>query len=78
MINKSEPKLIEYNIRFGDPESQVLMMRLKNDLADLFKSIFNNTLQKKRISWTKECGITVGAASPRAQGLATTKTAIDN
>ena len=39
------------------------MMRLKNDLADLFKSIFNNTLQKKRISWTKECGITVVAAS---------------
>tara|TARA_B100001540_G_C15715502_1_gene600562 strand:- start:262 stop:1215 length:954 start_codon:yes stop_codon:yes gene_type:complete len=63
MINKSEPKLIEYNIRFGDPECQVLMMRLKNDLADLFKSIFNNTLQKKRISWTKECGITVVAAS---------------
>ena len=32
MINKSEPKLIEYNIRFGDPECQVLMMRLKNDI----------------------------------------------
>ena len=40
MIDKSEPKLIEYNIRLGDPECQVLMMRLKNDLLDLILSTF--------------------------------------
>ena len=35
MITEEGPKLIEYNVRFGDPECQVLMMRLKSDLLDL-------------------------------------------
>ena len=43
MVDKSEPKLIEYNIRFGDPECQVLMMRLKNNLVDLILSTFKKT-----------------------------------
>ncbi len=63
MINKSEPKLIEYNIRFGDPECQVIMMRLKNDLLDLILATYNKTLSKKRVSWTKYPGITIVAAS---------------
>ena len=63
MIEKSEPKLIEYNIRFGDPECQILMMRLKNDLLDLILSTFNNTLKNKIISWDEKPGITVVAAS---------------
>ena len=48
MIEKSEPKLIEYNIRFGDPECQILMMRLKNDLLDLILATLNNTLVNKK------------------------------
>ena len=63
MIDKSEPKLIEYNIRFGDPECQILMMRLKNDLLDLILSSLNNTLSSKKISWIKDPGITIVAAS---------------
>ena len=63
MINNSEPKLIEYNIRFGDPECQILMMRLENDLIDLITATFNKTLLNKKVSWTKEPGITIVAAS---------------
>ena len=63
MIEKSEPRLIEYNIRFGDPECQVLMMRLKNDLLDLILAAQNKTLSNKKISWIKDPGITVVAAS---------------
>ena len=48
MIEKSEPKLIEYNIRFGDPECQILMMRLKNDLIDIIISTLNGTTQRKK------------------------------
>ena len=63
MIDNSEPKLIEYNIRFGDPECQILMMRLENDLIDLITATFNKTLLNKKVSWTKEPGITIVAAS---------------
>ncbi len=63
MIEKSEPKLIEYNIRFGDPECQILMMRLKNDLLDLILATLNNTLFDKKVSWIKNPGITIVAAS---------------
>ena len=63
MIKNSEPKLIEYNIRFGDPECQILMMRLENDLIDLITATFNRTLLNKKVSWTKEPGITIVAAS---------------
>ncbi len=63
IINNSEPKLIEYNIRFGDPECQILMMRLKNDLLDLILSTFDKTLINKKISWRDEPGITIVAAN---------------
>tara|TARA_Y100000590_G_scaffold331178_1_gene376287 strand:- start:263 stop:1531 length:1269 start_codon:yes stop_codon:yes gene_type:complete len=63
MIKNSEPKLIEYNIRFGDPECQIIMMRLKNDLLDLILATMNNELINKNIFWSEEPGITIVAAS---------------
>ena len=78
MIDKSEPKLIEYNIRLGDPECQVLMMRLKNDLLDLILSTFNNSLREKKISWIKKPGITIVAASKGYPGKFDTLKEIKN
>ena len=63
MIHEDEPKLIEYNIRFGDPECQALMMRLKTDLLDLINFTINQKLNEIRINWTKNPSITVVAAS---------------
>jgi len=63
MIHENEPKLIEYNIRFGDPECQALMMRLKTDLLDLINLTINQKLNEIKINWTENPSITVVAAS---------------
>ena len=59
MINKGEPYLIEYNIRMGDPECQVLMMRLKTDLVDVIDLATKNKISNLKIEWTKKNSITI-------------------
>mgnify|MGYP001351723145 CR=1 FL=1 len=46
MIAKGEPYLIEYNIRMGDPECQVILPRLKTDLVKIFNAVLKNQLKK--------------------------------
>jgi phosphoribosylamine--glycine ligase len=78
MIKNNEPKLIEYNIRFGDPECQVLMMRLETDLLDLILSIRDGNLLNQKIKWKKQPSITVVAAAKGYPGKYKTKTIIKN
>ncbi len=59
MIKKGEPYLIEYNIRMGDPECQVLMMRLKTDLLDIFDCAIQNKLENLKIEWSNKSSITI-------------------
>ena len=59
MIKKGEPYLIEYNIRMGDPECQVLMMRLTTDLVEVIDSVIKNKLNKLKIQWNKKNSITI-------------------
>ena len=59
MIREGKPYLIEYNIRMGDPECQVLMMRLKSDLVDIADSTTRNNLQKTKIEWSENKSITI-------------------
>ena len=59
MIKKNEPYLIEYNIRMGDPECQVLMMRLKTNLFDIIKSVISNNLKNQKILWEKKDCMTI-------------------
>jgi len=59
MINKGEPYLIEYNIRMGDPECQVLMMRLKTDLLEIIDCATRNKINNLKIEWTKKSSITI-------------------
>ena len=54
MISNNEPFLIEYNIRMGDPECQVLMMRLKTDLLKIFEAVNKNKLKNLKIKWVKK------------------------
>ncbi|MBO6666880.1 phosphoribosylamine--glycine ligase [Parvibaculum sp.] len=63
MITKTGPQLIEYNARFGDPECQVLMMRLASDVVPLLKSCHDGTLDKAEISWKDEVALTVVMAA---------------
>ena len=59
MIKKGEPYLIEYNIRMGDPECQVIMMRLKTDLLEIIDHATKNKLCNLKIKWKNENCITI-------------------
>ena len=63
MITADGPKLIEYNVRFGDPECQVLVMRLKDDLLTLLKATADGVLDKVSVRWRKETALTVVVAA---------------
>jgi len=59
MIKNDEPYLIEYNIRMGDPECQVLMMRLETDLLEIVDHAIKNKINNLKIEWSKKSSITI-------------------
>jgi phosphoribosylamine--glycine ligase len=59
MIKNNEPYLIEYNVRMGDPECQVILPRLKTDLLKIFNYSVQNNLKKINIDWKNEKCMTV-------------------
>ncbi|RWK58003.1 phosphoribosylamine--glycine ligase [Mesorhizobium sp.] len=63
MISGEGPKLIEYNTRFGDPECQVLMMRLKDDLLVLLNAAADGQLAHTSVRWRNEAALTVVMAA---------------
>lgn len=63
MITAKGPELIEYNVRFGDPECQVLMMRLKSDLLPLLHAAATGTLASVTAEWRDDAALTVVMAS---------------
>ncbi|PHR23083.1 MAG: phosphoribosylamine--glycine ligase [Hoeflea sp.] len=63
MIDETGPKLIEYNVRFGDPECQVLMMRLKDDILLLLKAAAEGELAHVSARWKDDAALTVVMAA---------------
>ncbi len=63
MLTPKGPKVIEYNCRFGDPETQVVLPRLKTNIIDIFEAINNGTLAELDIEWADEACACVIAAS---------------
>lgn len=63
MITAKGPQLIEYNVRFGDPECQVLMMRLKDDLLPLLNGAVDGQLSHMSARWRDEAALTVVMAA---------------
>ena len=59
MITDTGPKLIEYNVRFGDPECQVLMMRLRSDLLAALLAAADGVLDKFSLRWSDDAALTI-------------------
>ena len=63
MISDEGPKVIEFNNRFGDPETQSVLMRLDTDLVDIFDAVIDNRLSEIDIKWKDEKAVCVVLAS---------------
>lgn len=63
MITSEGPKLLEYNVRFGDPETQAILVRLKTSLLDIFRATIAGNLDEIKIKWSKESSACVVLAS---------------
>ncbi|HXV73214.1 MAG TPA: phosphoribosylamine--glycine ligase, partial [Sphingomonadales bacterium] len=69
MITAGGPKLIEFNCRFGDPECQVILMRLSSDLVPALLASVEGTLNKTKLEWCEEAALTVVMAARGYPGL---------
>jgi len=63
MITADGPKVLEFNCRFGDPEAQVLLPRLKSDLLEICWAVANNTLADAEVDWSTDACVGVVMAS---------------
>ena len=63
MLTEDGPKLLEYNVRFGDPETQSILVRLKTDLVSIFDSIYEQTLGGLNVEWSEGASACVVAAN---------------
>ena len=85
MLTDDGPKVLEFNARFGDPETQVYLPRLENDLVDLFEASIDGTLDQHELRWSEQSAVCVVNvvdpslativvhASPRVAAIATTQ-----
>jgi len=63
MLTKAGPKILEFNARFGDPETQVYLTRLENDLVELLDASVSGTLDKVELKWNPAASVCVVMAS---------------
>lgn len=72
MMTANGPMVLEYNVRFGDPETQAILVRLETDLVDICEAMLSGQLDKIDISWTKGSSACVILASEGYPGKART------
>ena len=63
MLSEDGPKVIEFNNRFGDPETQSVLRRMESDLLDVFTAVVDNRLNEIEINWIDDRAVTVVLAS---------------
>ncbi|MBU4511438.1 phosphoribosylamine--glycine ligase, partial [bacterium] len=63
ILTKEGPKVLEFNARFGDPETQVVLPRLKTDLVDILNAVIDGSLHKINIEWEDNAAVCVVVAS---------------
>lgn len=81
MITKAGPKVIEYNVRFGDPETQVVLPLLESDLAKILESAADGELKPNQVAWkagaTAVCVVAASGGYPREYGTGKVITGIE-
>ena len=77
MLNESGPKVVEFNVRFGDPEAQVVLPLLENDLVEILLASCEGRLNEIELDWKKEASVCVIAAAPGYPGPPTKGLAIE-
>jgi len=78
MIGPEGPKLLEFNVRFGDPECQVLMARLKSDIVPLLRAVPEGTLDRVAVEWFDAAALVVVMAAKGYPGTVVKNTEIRN
>jgi len=63
MLTESGPKVLEFNARFGDPETQPIMMRVKSDIVPIFEACIDGTLSTQILEWKQEPTVCVVMAA---------------
>jgi phosphoribosylamine--glycine ligase len=63
MLTREGPKVLEFNARFGDPETQVYLPRLENDLVEVLDASVNGTLAPVKLKWNADAAVCVVMAS---------------
>jgi len=63
MVTAQGPKVLEFNARFGDPETQVIMARMRSDIVPLLQGVAEGNLKETKIEWAKEAAVCVVLAS---------------
>jgi phosphoribosylamine--glycine ligase len=76
MLTAAGPKVLEYNVRFGDPETQAILVRLKSDLLQIFAATIEGSLATVKVEWSDESSACVVLASAGYPGAYKTGAAI--
>ncbi len=63
MLTDAGPRVLEYNVRFGDPEAQAILVRLRSDLAEIFFAMAEGSLATKKVEWSDQSSACVVLAS---------------
>jgi phosphoribosylamine--glycine ligase len=63
MLTKNGPTVLEYNVRFGDPETQAILIRLESDLGEILSSVATRSLASVKVRWSQESSACVVLAS---------------
>lgn len=69
MLTAAGPKVLEYNVRFGDPETQAILVRLKSDLSRVFQAVVDGNLRNVSVEWSSASSACVVLASAGYPGL---------
>ena len=66
MLTADGPKVLEYNARFGDPEAQVVLPRMKNDIVEVLEACIDGTLDQVDLAVRGQCGCLRGSGERTA------------